>query len=95
MTLREITKRAEEEQQRLSLLLATLNAVGPYSGTRGQADHRLAEYLHYKFCFSNHTDACSWFYENDRESPWEESTHKKALEYARKLLDGKKIDVWF
>jgi hypothetical protein len=39
-------------------------------------NHRLADLLHAKFCFWNHTDGCGWYYFDDFTSsdkkPWVE-----------------------
>lgn len=44
----------------------------------------LAIFLHKKFCASNHTDACGWYYEAHPENEsmrdgetWEEGDHKR------------------
>jgi hypothetical protein len=44
---------------------------------------RLAIYLHAKFCTSNHTDGCGWYYEADDEEKlnssdgWTQGDHKR------------------
>lgn len=52
-------------------------------------EQRFAIYLHDKFCKSNHTDMCSWYYEfnNQIEHEWNRYAHKKYLEIAIKLID--------
>lgn len=48
---------------------------------------RLANFLHNKFCNSNHVDGCSWFYEEDGLNiNWEGYTHKKYLTKAENIL---------
>jgi len=46
-------------------------------------DIKLAELLHSKQCHWNHTDGCSWYYEN-----WDnpDYTKQKYLDKARKIL---------
>ena len=54
-------------------------------------DYKLAELMHDLFCRHNHTDGCSWFYENGgshpaRSAPWElGDSHKRWLGKAREF----------
>jgi len=48
----------------------------------------LATVLHKQFCQRNHTEDCAWFYENERENPWEEKEHKVWLKKAYNVIKG-------
>lgn len=45
-------------------------------------EQALAELLHEKLCHQNHTDCCSWEYED-----WSGTTRQRYLTRCRKLLD--------
>lgn len=45
------------------------------------SEQQLAEYMHEKLCRWNHTDGCSWYYEND----WHGDSHQKYLAAAARL----------
>lgn len=50
-------------------------------------EEKLATLLHRKLCHSNHTDMCSWYYEEENLAPdWNAYSHRKYLMKARKLL---------
>lgn len=48
----------------------------------------LAEILHDKLCRYDHNDQCAWLYENDREDPWKEWTHRRYFEQAFALTNA-------
>lgn len=52
----------------------------------------VAEKLHKKTCHQNHTDGCSWYYDN---GSWTEYSRKKYLSKAEKLLSITTADVVF
>lgn len=48
---------------------------------------QLAIELHDRFCRSNHTDACGWYYEmSDGMDKWDGSTHVRYLNQAENLI---------
>jgi hypothetical protein len=53
---------------------------------------KIAEWLHKEFCCWNHTDGCSWLYEEDDWNGW---AHKKYLEKARRLLNENSLASLF
>ena len=46
-------------------------------------EQEVAEIIHSKTCSWNHTDGCSWMYENWEKPGW---AKKRALEQAQKML---------
>ena len=83
-TLRDVEDelfRAEEKVKELKKTIAAKQAATPLQ--------KFADYLHGKFCSSNHTDACSWSYEGD---DWEQGTHIVWLKKADEVLkESRKI----
>jgi cell division septum initiation protein DivIVA len=61
-------------------------------------EYRVAKQLHDLACTWNHTDACGWFYEinKDGEHDWNRHAHEKYLKKATMLLHTcieKRIDL--
>lgn len=55
---------------------------------------KLAEYLHDKFCRTNHIDGCSWHYEINRSGKidWSGYAHAEYLSEADRLITMFKVN---
>jgi heterodisulfide reductase subunit B len=72
-------KTLEEELEKLKLLKKKLDTEEP--------EKKLARAYHSKECHWNHTDGCSYYYEEDsNKTDWEGFAHKEYLEKSKKLL---------
>jgi hypothetical protein len=79
---------AAEKIAKIDKEIAELDCMSP--------PERIAIGLHDLVCTSNHTDACSWYYEvKDGKHDWEKDTHKLWLNkgvLVSKYIDQQKID---
>lgn len=73
--LKELKKKEKEEEEK----------------KKNQPEYLLAQKLHHILCTANHTDGCSWFYEESDFDSWERTTHKQYLKLAKELLTMEKI----
>lgn len=80
MSIKNLSNKILEKQQEITKLMQELNDLKSLPDEK-----KLATAMHQKFCHSNHSDGCSWFYD---ENDWrKEDSHKIYLEKARKLLE--------
>lgn len=77
---RETVKHAFERARKVSEALKHAQAIGRVNLL--EKSKHLAFLLHEFNCYYNHTDGCSWGYEEDRPDPWLGDAHKRWLRIA-------------
>lgn len=77
-------KHAFERARKVSEALKYAEAIGRVNLL--EKSKHLAFLLHEFNCYYNHTDGCSWGYEEDRSDPWLGDAHKRWLRIACKFV---------
>lgn len=93
MDIKELEREAEEARKRADKATAALAAA-----LEQQAEERLAPLralvvrAHNCLCQWNHTDGCSWGYEESAPDPWRCDAHHRWLNHYDRLLNGSRYE---
>ena len=89
MDIKELEQEAEEARKRVVRASAALEAAREQEAEKRREPLRaLVVRAHNCLCQWNHTDGCSWGYEENSPDPWKCDAHHRWLNHYDRLLNG-------